>query len=438
MAAHARGASATPPLPAESAGRDWVAVARAIVEALPDPAVLLQADGAVAAHSGGGAGLAEVFRGQENPSVIALIAEAARSGTPRRMHVTLHDSGAPQLLELTATPLQNGLVLCLGRDLTVDRKVLQALAQSREMFRDLIACSSDFAFEVGADGRFRYVSPRGALGFGAWELVGRDSADFKSKYQGAEAADQPLERPWPFTARVALETAEAWLQHKDGSTGCYEVSCLPVKDAAGAFDSVRGVARDVTETRYRDSALLEAHARLERISRLDELTGLLNRRAFEAALRPRLAHLRRHGRTAALLYLDLDNFKAINDAHGHQQGDTVLRAFSDRLNHQLRAGDAAARLGGDEFALWLEEVTPEGARVIAQRLLAMGADLDREFGVPGRPLGLSIGIALSNPADAEAGDRLIARADAAMYEAKRGGKNRSHVSSSPTDIRTPA
>ena len=122
-------------------------------------------------------------------------------------------------------------------------------------------------------------------------------------------------------------------------------------------------------------------------------------------------------------YVDLDNFKPVNDVHGHAQGDLVLKKLAGLLTDNSRAGDIPARFGGDEFALWLEETDETSAVAKANALLSASAGLRRFSGAAARPLGISIGIAISDPA-AEAEDlkALIARADEAMYRAKRAGK----------------
>ena len=112
------------------------------------------------------------------------------------------------------------------------------------------------------------------------------------------------------------------------------------------------------------------HETLERISRTDELTGLLNRRAFFEEVDRGLTHHRRAGRAGALVYIDLDNFKPVNDVHGHQWNDEVLCDLADMLSMGTRVGNLVARLGGDEFALWLEETTETNAAAKAQETLA--------------------------------------------------------------------
>jgi diguanylate cyclase (GGDEF)-like protein/PAS domain S-box-containing protein len=163
------------------------------------------------------------------------------------------------------------------------------------------------------------------------------------------------------------------------------------------------------------------------LSRTDALTGLLNRRAFLEDVERRHRRLERARASSALLYLDLDNFKQVNDSRGHAQGDRVLVTVADILRQRTRPTDLVARLGGDEFAVWLEEADDAVAGQKAREFLDGGALLLPMSGDPDRPLALSIGIAVSDPARPESLDALVKRADAAMYAAKLGGKGRSHL-----------
>ena len=167
---------------------------------------------------------------------------------------------------------------------------------------------------------------------------------------------------------------------------------------------------------------IENFKTLKKASRRDPLTDLLNRRAFFDQVGRRLAHDRRTGRKGALIYVDLDNFKPVNDVHGHHKGDEALKAVARLLGSGTRAGDLAARLGGDEFALWLEETDEAGAIAKARTLLGQATELAPLSVGPDRPLGFSIGIAVTDPIRAESVEALTARADGAMYVVKRGGK----------------
>jgi diguanylate cyclase (GGDEF)-like protein len=164
-------------------------------------------------------------------------------------------------------------------------------------------------------------------------------------------------------------------------------------------------------------------ARLEREANHDPLTLLPNRRFFLEWLGYALAQARRDGTELAVLYIDLDGFKAVNDRHGHRRGDAVLAALAERLRASKRESDLLARIGGDEFALAVPKAR-DGREVAAlgERLLAALSDPSQPK-LADVPLGASIGIAFF-PDDATDVPGLIAAADAAMYAAKRSGKNR--------------
>jgi diguanylate cyclase (GGDEF)-like protein len=161
---------------------------------------------------------------------------------------------------------------------------------------------------------------------------------------------------------------------------------------------------------------------LEELSSTDALTGLLNRRSFIQELQKRYALRPDRRGGAALFFIDLDNFKQVNDRHGHQQGDLALVALSRILREQTRGRDLVARLGGDEFALFIEDITPAAAAHKGNELLRAGAELESYSGDPDEPLGFSVGIAACDPEGRESLDSLIDRADQAMYRVKRRGK----------------
>ena len=164
-------------------------------------------------------------------------------------------------------------------------------------------------------------------------------------------------------------------------------------------------------------------ARVQEQANHDQLTQLPNRRFFEQWLGYSLAQARRDGAPLALLFLDLDGFKAVNDRHGHKAGDELLVEIARRLRQTVRESDMLARLGGDEFAL-LAPNAKDGRELahVAQRLLQV-LDDPRQPALSDQPIGASIGVALF-PEDASDVQGLCAAADAAMYAAKRAGKNR--------------
>jgi diguanylate cyclase (GGDEF)-like protein len=165
----------------------------------------------------------------------------------------------------------------------------------------------------------------------------------------------------------------------------------------------------------------EVQQRTAALSGIDELTGLLNRSALNRAFATGLAKARRSGSTLATFFIDLDDFKPINDTHGHAAGDHVLRTVAQRLSSAVRQSDAVARLGGDEFVMVAEDISnPLAAARLARKLVVV---LTEAIPFEGQSLRVaaSIGVALY-PHDGDGAD-LIERADAAMYEAKHGGKN---------------
>ncbi len=410
-----------------------------VVAGYPGPALLVDPQGVVLLNNDVGTALGTAFLLGELPELTDAIARAADQNRPGSERIELPNADGSSSLLVTLLPVEvadGRRILVLARDVTLERNMAKALLDSRQRYKDLVSCSTDFAWETNAAGRFGFVSPRGALGYQAFELEGRSAREFRADpadFDGGtlDGMLAQIVNPdgvgtdiasWPFEAEMTLDAIEVWLTRKDDTIGCYEVSSVPVAGPDGRWIGARGVCRDVTEARRRDAELKRAYARLERLSRTDGLTGLLNRRAFHESLDLRLTQQRRHERPGALLYIDLDNFKAVNDVRGHAEGDAALRALADYLTEHSRAGDLVARLGGDEFAVWLEEADIGGARGKAQAIVAFGQSLDVLHGVAGKPLGVSCGVVMSDPVRDTSSDVLLARADVAMYQAKRAGK----------------
>jgi diguanylate cyclase (GGDEF)-like protein len=159
------------------------------------------------------------------------------------------------------------------------------------------------------------------------------------------------------------------------------------------------------------------------MARTDALTGCYNRRALFERLEREVERVKRYDQGLALLLVDLDKFKDVNDARGHLAGDSVLRQVGDMLRREARSVDIVARFGGDEFVLVLPETTQEGAVIFAERLRKRIGDHD--FAETGAALYVTVsaGVAAMSGSQSETAEGLIARADAAMYEAKGGGRN---------------
>ncbi|MBP9034673.1 MAG: diguanylate cyclase [Pseudomonadales bacterium] len=217
--------------------------------------------------------------------------------------------------------------------------------------------------------------------------------------------------------------------------GCAElrlqVGVAPICAERGGAQGVVLTLHDVTRERAAQQTLLdvqrrleEANRELERVAHTDMLTGLANRRLLLARLEMEFSRARRHGTPLALLLIDLDRFKQVNDTRGHLVGDAVLRATGAELRALTRPEDIPARYGGEELALLLTDTGADGARTAALRVWRQLRAIEHEDPATGGTFRVSccIGVALLDPTDSHA-DHLIARADAALYAAKADGRD---------------
>ncbi|HEX7079979.1 MAG TPA: DUF484 family protein [Gammaproteobacteria bacterium] len=168
-------------------------------------------------------------------------------------------------------------------------------------------------------------------------------------------------------------------------------------------------------------------ARLVRSVLTDPLTGWSNRRYLEARLREEIARCRRSGAPMACLMIDVDHFKRVNDGFGHLVGDDILRGVADRIARQVRGSDVAARYGGEEFVILLPGTDAHAAAALAERIRAAVAEQPFEIGGGREPIPVTVSVGVAEhaaaPAGGDAGEALLARADAALYAAKSGGRN---------------
>jgi len=530
----------------------------------PGAALLVAADGSVLHSNAKAAGLEALIEHDAAPEIKNLIEEARSQGSVAAGSVSLNSAKGVIVLEITVIP---GLgktdeMVVMARDMTMERNLRTALVESRQRYKDLVEVSSDFSWEVNPEGEFVFVSPRGALGFQAEELINRKAGDFVISPEKFS--------PLPFVSERPLDKVEIWMNHKDGSTACVILSCVPLmaeEDGKQLWKGTRGVCRNVTEERENESALtrvrrreqrlnyivgaigdevepdnminvaatatvralgvagcriyrrgeentfmsaaehgntegldeldaklatldssdqvveitvgkwrvlatatnyrqrvngalsiwkaasgdgwkddhrlligdianqlgianeqISNHERIVALSRTDGMTGLLNRRAFYEEEIPRRVKRLEHSRQkAALFYVDMDNFKLVNDIQGHQAGDDALLFLRDMLMEMSRPGDVIARLGGDEFALWLDGISEKVSEDRAARLIEASRKMRQFSGDDDHPLGISVGVAMFDPENGESIGDLMARADAAMYEVKNKGKGGYHM-----------
>ncbi|MGH8049108.1 MAG: diguanylate cyclase domain-containing protein [Arenimonas sp.] len=198
-----------------------------------------------------------------------------------------------------------------------------------------------------------------------------------------------------------------------GNQYYYQSNYVPDRDSDGNVQGFFALTFDITQ-------LKTAEAKLEKLARIDSLTGVANRRHFEERLGAALAHSRRQQTAIALLYLDIDHFKSINDTHGHSVGDVVIQTFAKRLKACVREVDLVARLGGDEFVVLIENARADSGEIIAKKLLGVmkQAIIHEEHSLQ---ITTSIGVAYcTRTSTAEA---LLNVADQALYAAKAAGRN---------------
>ena len=320
----------------------------------------------------------------------------------------------PKHLTITAVPGESGeIAFYVGTfsDVTARQQVEKALHEAKEKFQSLVESSSDWIWEVDANGVYTYASPkvRDLLGYEPDEVIGKTPFDFmhhEEKMRVGRILQDAIGEKKPFSA---IENSNL---HKDGHLVILETSGVPVFDKAGTLCGYRGVDRDITDRKRYES-------QIERQANYDELTGLANRNLFQDRLSQALAYSHRHESGLAVLFIDLDNFKHINDSLGHDAGDLLLTGVASRLSGSVREGDTVTRQGGDEFVLILSEESD--VQTVTKRILKA---MSEPFDINGRELRItcSIGIACY-PKDGEDQLTLLKNADAAMYRAKELGRN---------------
>ena len=330
-----------------------------------------------------------------------------RDGSQRawQYHNRLFDDGSSE-----------AVVMGYAQDITALMATEQALRRSEQQIRTITdALPLRVAF-VDTALRYAFVNAQFERVHGRrrHEIIGSFIADVIGK----EAYERRRER-----IDRALKGKRQQFEDETGSGPsyrCEEITYLPeydskTHDALGMHIMVQ----DVTDRKLKEHHLIK-------LAQVDGLTGLLNRSGFTARLDRAIERARDQHAPMALLYLDLDRFKPVNDEHGHAAGDLLLKAFAKRLRANLRSSDVPARLGGDEFAVLMEGV-PDQAPAIAtaERILAAVTEpfvLRDQAGTTTAHIGVSIGLVMRPGASHETAGALGKRADAALYEAKHGGR----------------
>ncbi len=362
----------------------------------------------------------------------ALLVAAATLGIVEEVRFYLQHGGRlPRELMLHALVLGAALLLAAAvvmtrRSARRTQQAEAALRESEERLRLIADNVPALISYVDRDQRYRFSNRTYDAWFGIARerMQGRSVADvFGAEAYGRMRAE--IERVLD-GANVQFEIALGEAERRR----VLQVACVPHLADDGEVLGFYLLANDVTALKRAQEDLRRAAVqlqhdarRLEFLAHHDTLTGLPNRAMFSERAREAVAHARRHGKNAAFLFLDLDNFKTVNDRLGHEVGDALLKAMAARLRASVRGDDFVARIGGDEFCVLLQDIAdPREAAAVSQKLIH---ELAKPYRVGSHDLasGASIGIACV-PQDGEDVATLLRLADLAMYRAKELGRNR--------------
>ncbi|HEU4846058.1 MAG TPA: EAL domain-containing protein [Burkholderiaceae bacterium] len=305
----------------------------------------------------------------------------------------------------------NGIVVSVLSE--VLRRALHRRDVDRNLLTSVISGTSDAIYVKDLHGRYLMANGAAAafLGRPQADVVGHDDLAMLP----AESALALLQQDRDIIASGRTQTLEEYVVNLEGERTLFQSTKGPVHDPSGAVVGLFGVSRDITKSKL-------AEERIQYLAHYDVLTGLPNRVQLDERIQHAIAHAASGGQQLALLFLDLDHFKDINDSLGHSVGDALLVALARRLRAIMRADDMVARLGGDEFVFLLHGVDVAGLTQTAQRILDV---VEEPFSIEQHELAVSgsLGIALY-PDDSGDLEGLVKCADAAMYRAKQNGRNR--------------
>ncbi|MGA3280281.1 MAG: PAS domain S-box protein [Smithella sp.] len=300
------------------------------------------------------------------------------------------------------------------RDVTERKQEEEIIRQSEERYRTILDEMADAYYEVDITGNYTFVNDALCrhLGQTKEELLGTnvrasiDKEDIKTVYNAFKRI---------YTTGKPEKNISYKIIRKDGTIIFIENSGFPLKNKKGEIIGFRGVGRDITQRKQSDE-------KIQYLATHDTLTGLPNRSMFSQLLNYAIKTAHRYQRQLAVLFLDLDRFKIINDTMGHDAGDQLLQKIAARLKQSLRTVDVIGRLGGDEFVILIEEVSDSNhIATVAHKILTSVIKPITLMGQENR-ITVSIGISMY-PKDAQDEQSLMKNADIAMYLAKEEGKN---------------
>ena len=310
------------------------------------------------------------------------------------------------------------VILILGINVRRRKRAEGSLRTNQERFRDFAESAADWFWEADSEARLTYISRR------AQEVLGVPVADLRGLTieevfsDSEQQADALTDRAAKVSEDEPFQIQSFW-RRPDGVRRVIITSGKPIRSVGGQLHGYRGTSRDISDS-YSLTEELGYQASH------DTLTNLLNRRAFEQRLQSLLSRLKEVPGDHALCYLDLDQFKVVNDTCGHVAGDELLRSLAEKLQNQVRKRDTVARLGGDEFGVLLEDCPPDRAWQLVSNLHKCINDFQFVWNDQSFHVGASIGLVPINSSETTL-DELLAAADRACYVAKDQGRNRVHL-----------
>ncbi len=325
--------------------------------------------------------------------------------------IACNSDGSKFPVEVTITEMRDGdEVKLIGviRDITERKQAEEQLLLSRQVFE----AASEAIVITDAQSVIIDINPayEEITGYSRDEMIGERPNRISSNRH-----DESFYRAmWQRISETGNWAGEIWDRRKNGEAFPKWLTINAIRNARGEVRNYVGIFSDITEQKA-------AAEQLERLAYYDPLTKLPNRALYRERLEREFLHCKRSGERSALLFIDLDRFKQVNDTLGHDVGDDLLIAVAERINGCIRNSDTACRLGGDEFTVILSGITnSEGVALVAQNIIEQ---LQQTFALKGHEvqIGGSIGIALI-PADADSYIEINKKADIAMYQAKKSGR----------------
>jgi len=347
------------------------------------------------------------------PGFAALTAKAAMVGVDEQDWTIGVKNGARIHVSISVTALRGSKdqvtgFLFVAQDVTARRKAEERLLLAEKVFQ----AAGEAILVTDPDGRIIDVNPAylETTGFTREEVIGANPSISKS---GRHDKDF-YKKMWDSIQETGAWSGEVWDRRKNGGVYPKILSISAIRDRSGQVVNYVGIFTDITSQKTTEE-------RLARMAHYDPLTGLANRMLFRDRLEMEMESCVRHGRLGALLFLDLDKFKHVNDTMGHDHGDELLIQVARRISANIRRSDLAARLGGDEFTVILVEIDNAAmAGMVAEKIIS---ELSRPFEILGKEaiIGVSVGIEIFPSPGHDAG-QTIKNADSAMYEAKMAGR----------------